>query len=248
MKLKVIGTGSDGNSYALRSSNGETLLIECGLNFKDIMQSINYEIENVVGCLVTHSHQDHCKSINDFMKNGVEVYASVETFEKVGRSRSPHNRKVFVKSYSGYLQHEIGNFTILPFEVKHDVPCLGFIIHHPECGKVLFLTDTYYCPFKFSGLNHIICEANYSKKVLNAKFKRDDEMYFLRNRILKSHMSLETCIDLLMNNNLQEVRNIILIHLSDSNSDEELFIKEVIEQVGRVPKVASNGNIYDLTI
>lgn len=245
MKLHVIGTGSKGNSYALRSSTGEILLIECGVHLNEIKKAV--EIENVAGCIVTHSHQDHCQSINELMSSGVEVYASVETLLAVSKS-STHNQRQFKKTDTGYLQQQIGQFTVLPFAVKHDVHCLGFIIYHPECGKVLFLTDTYYCPFKFNGLNHIICEANYSKKVLNAKFKDDDEMYFLRNRIVKSHMSLETCIDLLNNNNLQELRNIILIHLSDSNSDEKLFIKEVTDQVGRVPKVASNGNIYELSL
>jgi phosphoribosyl 1,2-cyclic phosphodiesterase len=130
----------------------------------------------------------------------------------------------------------IGNFKILAFDVKHDAAePLGFLIEHPDCGKVLFLTDTYYCQYTFKGLNNIIIEANYSKEIIDRKFGA------VRNRILQSHFSLANCKDMLAANDLSKVNNIVLIHLSDSNSDEIQFQKEVAELTGKNVTVANNG-------
>ena len=56
MNLTVIGTGSSGNSYLLRSMTGEYLLIECGVKLCEIKQAINYNINNLVGVLISHAH------------------------------------------------------------------------------------------------------------------------------------------------------------------------------------------------
>lgn len=51
--LRVINSGSSGNGYVLES-NGEKLLIELGVAWKDILKSLNYKIEDVAGCIVSH--------------------------------------------------------------------------------------------------------------------------------------------------------------------------------------------------
>ena len=132
----------------------------------------------------------------------------------------------------------------MAFGVKHDAKDpVGYLIYHPECGNVLFLTDTFYCPYNFNdvGLNNIIIEANFSRKIIDRKVKDGASPEFLRNRILKSHLSLEYCKELLEANDLSAVNNIVLIHLSDSNSDEEMFQREVTELTGKNVSVASNG-------
>lgn len=51
--LKVINSGSDGNCYILECQESK-MLIELGIPWKDILKSINYKIDNVAGCLVSH--------------------------------------------------------------------------------------------------------------------------------------------------------------------------------------------------
>jgi len=234
MKLKVIKTGSAGNGYALLSSTGECLLIECGVKLSEVKKYLNFDLSKVVGCIVTHEHGDHAKYLKDYANAGINIYAQQATF------KTRHHRfKPFQTNEGMFLMQEIGNFFILPFSVKHDVPTVGLLIHHKECGKILFLTDTYYCPYKFENLNQIIIEANYSKEIINKKYRDDKE--FLANRIKSSHMSLETCIDLLKANNLSKVDNIVLIHLSDTNSDEKMFKDKVQKATGKLCYVARNG-------
>ena len=51
--LNVINSGSSGNAYIIES-NGEKLLIELGVAWKYILKSLNYKIDDVAGCLVSH--------------------------------------------------------------------------------------------------------------------------------------------------------------------------------------------------
>lgn len=56
MLLGTIATGSTGNSYYIKSDNGEILLLDAGIPIADIKRGINYEVGSVVGCVVTHKH------------------------------------------------------------------------------------------------------------------------------------------------------------------------------------------------
>lgn len=55
MVLKVLASSSKGNCYILESS-GKKLLLECGINIKDIKRGLNFDFREVVGCLVSHEH------------------------------------------------------------------------------------------------------------------------------------------------------------------------------------------------
>ena len=238
MILKVIGTGSKGNCYLLENDN-EALIIECGVNITAIKQSLDFNITKVVGCIVTHEHMDHAKSIKDLTKSGINVHATKETFDAL-KIESGYNKRA--KPFNQKDTFKIGGFKIMSFDVKHDAAApVGFLINHNETGNVLFLTDSFYCGYTFKNLNNIIIEANYSKKIIDAKVASGTSPEFLRNRILKSHMSLETCISTLKANDLSAVNNIVLIHLSDSNSNEVEFEKEVSQATGKTVTVANNG-------
>lgn len=233
MNLKVIGTGSQGNAYLLETES-EALLIECGVRFDLIKKALNFNLSKVVGCLVTHEHGDHAKSVKDVLNAGIEVFTTDDTHKALGTFDNHNARGIDGRSVYK------GGFKIMAFDVKHDAADpSGFLIHHPECGKVLFLTDTFYCPYTFEGLNNIIIEANFSREIMKRKLS---EMEFLKNRILQSHMSIETCCEFLKVNDTTEVNNVVLIHLSDTNSHEVNFKAQVENVVpGKKVTVASNG-------
>lgn len=236
MQLKVINSNSAGNAYILENDQ-EALLIECGVNFDKIKQALNFNLRKVVGCLVTHEHGDHAKDIDKVMSAGINVYATEGTFRSLNKSQN--NRAVI--TFSGD-QFRLGGFTVRPFKVEHDVAePVGFLILHQECGKVLFLTDSFLCEWIFPGLNNIIIEANYSQDILDAKVAAGSNPKFLRDRVIQSHMSLETCKSMLAKHDLSQVNNIVLIHLSDGNSDEKRFKNEVEQLTGKQVHVAVAG-------
>lgn len=232
MKLKVIGSGSKGNAYLLENEQ-EAILIECGVNISEIKKAVNFNVNKISGCLVTHEHGDHAKSINEVMASGINVFATAGTFSNSVKNKSHRQHIVPQKG-----QFSVGNFRVISFPTIHDVaePC-GFLINHTDCGTVLFLTDTVYSGFTFSGLNNIIIEANYDEEIIDEKL---GDKKFLRDRILNSHMSLDTCMDFLQANDLSQVNNIVLIHLSDSNSHEIDFANKVSSITGKSVHVANN--------
>lgn len=237
MELTIIGTGSKGNAYIL-SNRDEALLIECGVNIKDIKKALNFDLSKVVGCIVTHEHGDHYKSIQKVLDSGIDVYASQGTFNCTKFPSKGHRRKI-IKSKKQFV---VGNFIIMPFDINHDVnEPLGFLIKHKDCGITLFMTDTVYTEYTFPPLNNLIVEVNYDKEIIDEKYHHNTDKSFLRNRIIESHFSLDNLKDMLSANDLTKVNNIVLIHLSDSNSDEIQFQKEVSELTSKNVTVANNG-------
>lgn len=228
MRLKVLGSGSSGNCYLLQNEK-ETLMLECGLPYKTILKGLNFNLNNVVGCLVTHEHKDHSKAISDVANNSMDVYSSNGTL----KSMNVENYRA--KILKSEKQFKLSGFTILPFEAEHDAAePLGFLIQHNDFGKLLFITDSYYCQYNFSKLNYIMIECNYSKSILDENIANGLVHPTLANRLLKSHFSLNHVKEFLKANDLSQCREIILIHLSDSNSNAAQF-KEEIEKLTGIP-------------
>lgn len=231
MKLKVLGSGSKGNCYILQGEK-ETLILECGIPYKSILKGLNFNLSNVVGCLVTHEHMDHAKAIQDITKKGIDVYSSKGTLEKAMPMR---HRGQIIKSEK---QFKVGGFTILPFETQHDAAePLGFLVQHEEIGKLLFITDSYYCKYAFAGLDHIMIECNYSKKILDENIENGFNGS-LAKRLLKSHFSLENVKDFLEATDISKVKDITLIHLSDGNSNAEQFKTDMTRLTGKPVYIA----------
>lgn len=236
MKLHVIGTGSSGNCYIVQDDT-EALVLECGVKFKAVQAALDFNLSKVAGCLVTHEHLDHAKYIKDFIAGGIDVYCLQATAD--ARKVDSH-RMIAIKEGK---QFQVGNFKVIAMPVRHDVPCVCFLIEHEKTGRFCFITDTIYCEYTFPKMNNIIVEANYSGTILQQRLDAGEEPGFLSNRILKSHMSLETCLGFLKANDLSMVNNIVLIHLSDRNSHAENFRNTVKESTSKNVHVAENNMV-----
>ncbi|MGV0964931.1 MBL fold metallo-hydrolase [Empedobacter falsenii] len=252
MQLKIIGTGSQGNCYILENEK-EALIIELGLNFSKIKEALDFDLSKVVGAILTHEHIDHVgKEKNGLigaLNNGIEVYSGQGTFNVLNVKH--HNCRNFDKKKFT----NIGSFKVLPFKAIHynnnGSECaepFSFVIYHKDCGYALFITDSQYCApklidyFKF---NNIIIEANFCNDIIESNLEKGKLPVYLYNRILKSHMSLNTCKETLLANDLSQVQKIVLIHLSDSNSDERKFKKVIEEATGKIVHVANNNQILE---
>jgi len=238
MRLKVVNSGSVGNCYVLENEN-EILLIECGVSIQEIKEAINFNTKKVVGCIVTHEHGDHCKSLKEVEALGIETRALIEVYNNKAIVCLPDQKIEIGKTF------HLGNFKIMPFDVRHNVPCVGFLIDHTETGRFVFITDTNFVDYTFPDLNNIIVEANFCHDIIKRKYGHANGKEFLKNRIFKDHFSLRDCKEMLLANDLRKVQNILLIHLSDSNSDEKLFQKEVYQLTGKKTVCASKGLIID---
>jgi phosphoribosyl 1,2-cyclic phosphodiesterase len=193
---------------------------------------------------VSHSHGDHFGYIRQYLQAGIPVLTGSETFKAKDLEEF---RYLFREALPG-KGYKIGEFRILAFDLAHDVSCLGYHINHPESGNILFLTDTFYCPYTFENLNHIMIEANYADDVLERNILAGRVHPAFRPRLMYTHMELETTKGVLQSNDLSQVSNIILIHLSDGNSDQDRFKREIREATGKQVFIAEKGLQLDLNI
>lgn len=224
MRIEVIASGSSGNCYKI-SNEDTTLLIECGIPYKKIQQALNFKTTDIDGVLVSHEHGDHSKACKNLIKAGVDLYMTKGTKEAL--NLDSHRVKVF-RQWSMYLDVEIGSFTIKPFKTIHDAKePVGFVICDSLAKEeLIFITDTQYSIYNFSP-DYFMIEVNYVTETINKNEKIHPD---LRARIKKTHMSLETAINLLERSDLSNLKKIYVMHLSDSNSDAKV-IKESLQEL-----------------
>lgn len=243
MRLIVLASGSTGNGYLL-TSESETLVIEAGVKLSRIKKALHFNISNIAGCILSHEHRDHSKYIKEYMDAGITIIANQDVFKSHSIPLDDWRVKVIQEEHG----FKMGNFKILPVSVCHDVPCHAFLLDHPKSGRVLFMTDTFMSEHTFSGLNHIIIEANFADDILEQNILSGNIHPSMRPRLMKTHMEISTTINVLRANDLTNVINIVLCHLSSDNSDEERFIREVREATGKQVWAARKGMEVDFNI
>lgn len=229
--LKVIGSGSSGNGYAIETDN-EILLLEAGCRAKEMKEAINFQISKVVGMFITHSHIDHCEYVRQYMNSGFPIYTNDETQEFI---EVKYGEKVTGIPEMKAVQ--VGKFKVTGFYLPHNgTSCFGYCIEHPETGRMVFLTDFELCEwnFKTKKLNHILIEANYSNDLIDYSSANT-------RHVLLGHCELETSLDFIESNITDSLKNVVLLHLSGRNSDEKEFCSAVQSIVGPVVNVEIAG-------
>jgi phosphoribosyl 1,2-cyclic phosphodiesterase len=252
MELQVVGTGSTGNCCVLRAGGacGQALLLDAGLPIAQITNSVK-GWDSVVGCLITHEHQDHAKSAIEIARRGIRTYATKGTIEGIQGKQKLGDEYVQFRSVRYRESVFISDFTITAFQVDHDVaePC-GWLIRHDPTGELaLYATDTFYFRNTFPGVHYWIVECNYTDSILQRQLEEGDLDGKLRTRLLTSHMSLRRLCDILEANDLTELRAVVLIHLSDARSDEKVMV-EAVKEVTGIDDVwaAEAGETYQLRL
>lgn len=242
MRLNVLGSDSNGNCYVLQNDK-EALIIEAGVRFSEVKKALKWQLSKVVGAVITHEHNDHAKYVRDFVSNGITVLALPSVFKAKGIDSLSFRKEI--EPMHGYI---VGGFKVFAIPVCHDVPCVGFIIEHEDMGRMLFVTDTMMLEYRVPGLNHILLEANYAEDILDTKIEAGSVPLSMKPRLIHSHMEIETTKGILRANDLSGVNEIVLVHLSNGNSDEKRFVREVQETSGKPVYAAVAGLELNLSI
>ena len=222
MDIKVIASGSSGNAYLI--GDGHTrLLLDAGIPFRRIQIGCGFRTSTIDACLVTHRHGDHAAAIPKLIQRGIAVYSNADVAARYKGVQELTERK----------EHPIGTLRILPFAAEHDVPCYGYQVTSTETGeKLVYITDSAYVRYTFTGLTYIMIEANYAEDIMLGNVRDDKIPFPLAERVAQTHMSIDTLLELLRANDMTKVRQIYLLHLSDNNSDAEAFKKMVQQETG----------------
>jgi phosphoribosyl 1,2-cyclic phosphodiesterase len=208
LKFKCIGTGSSGNCYVLENNDGWKLLLDIGLTWKTVLRGLDFNLEKLVGAVVTHTHQDHlnARTREELRKAGAYVWKPYELDNNVSR--------VF-----------IGDFSVCSFPVPHDgVANVGYLIEADDLN-ILYVTDAEYVKYTFPNMDIIICECNYQEEYVDMEEVKSAHVF-------RGHMSLDTCADFIKANQTERLKNVILCHLSRDNANAGECAEKVREALG----------------
>lgn len=252
MRLICLGSSSSGNGYILEAEN-EALMIECGVAMREFKKALKWDINKVVGCLVSHHHQDHAKYLPEVINCGIKVLALPEVFMIRLWGKSIRETKPFCKEIEPMHGYKVGSFKVFTFPLNHvnndgsECGCVGFLIEHEEMGKLLFVTDTMMLKFSFPGVDHIMIEANYEDNILTENIESGKVDKSQHSRLLASHLELHQSAKILQRPEFGSIQNIVLLHLSDRNSDPEEFRKVITSATGIPAHVARAGFEIELS-
>lgn len=225
-------SGSSGNCSFIESENAK-ILIDCGNSCKKItegLESINKDIKDLDGILITHEHLDHVKGLAIISKKyNIPIYANERTLNSINQDISLSPKNIFKTNE----QFEIKDLKIYPFSIPHDAadPC-GFSVSHDN-KKLTIATDIGHIEKStidnLVGSDFVLLESNYEPEML----KCSKYPYMLKRRILgpNGHLSNEDAgevISILVKNGID---NVMLGHLSQQNNFPELAYKTVVESL-----------------
>lgn len=225
-------TGSSGNCTVF-DDRKMMFAMDCGIEPKEINKNTGYQLSKIKHIFVTHSHVDHGKYCGEFLKRGTHLYMGAGTKEALGLDDG-----YYLHVVSARRQFEVNNnLLVVPFEVPHcnsdlsSCENFGYLIYSKTAKeKLLYATDCQYIPQKFASLDRIFIECNY--KPLESYFGEVKHINSttVEKRRFQSHMSVKACIEFLSKQDLSNVKEIRLLHLSSGQYYLKDQIKKEIEE------------------
>lgn len=227
MKIKCLGTGSSGNCFVLKDSAGKMLILDAGIPWKEIQIGIGFRPADVEAVCITHAHSDHARAVRDLIKVGIHTILPWE-------SEKPYRGVYNVKSFA--LTDSSGSFVHTNNDGS-DCPVYGFLIEHPEMGRMLYLTDCEFCKWRFKRINHILVECNYDRDLINPNAPNSEHVY-------RGHMELHTVIDFVKANASKDLKSVGVCHIG-GNLDPYMAIQAISAETGGMSWFAEKGLEYE---
>ena len=137
--------------------------------------------------------------------------------------------QVFEPYKGGSQSFKAYGWQIKAFELPHDnVENMGIYLISPSGHRMLYMTDFSYCAYTFTKLKvqTILIECNHMDDIA----KDDNEGKY--SHVLRGHSSLSVTKEFLRVNQTDELKTVILCHLSSDNADPEEMLRQVQTVVG----------------
>lgn len=248
MRVCTIASGSSGNCIYVGSSNTH-LLVDAGISCKRIIRGIEdagVKSTELNAVLITHEHIDHVKSIGVLARRkNIPVYVNERTLQALRRDKRlgeiPEEMVNIIESNHDFT---IGDIEIHSFSTSHDAADpVGYRFR--ENGHTFAIATDLGCyddhiMRNLEGLDGLLLESNHDVRMLEA----GPYPYPLKRRILSAsgHLSNEDCGKLLSSICHDDLKFIMLGHLSQMNNYPELALETVSAEVtfGENPYRASD--------
>ena len=228
MRMVSIASGSSGNCIYIGSDNTH-ILVDAGISNKRIEKGLNdigLKGSEIDGILITHEHSDHIRGLGVLArKHHLPIYGTQETLDEIAAAGSLGNFDLgLLTPISPDVDFVIGDLTVKPFEIDHDA--VNPVAYRVKNGSksVAVATDMghfdQYIIDHLQGLNGLLLESNHDVRMLET----GPYPYYLKRRILgdHGHLSNENAGRLLSLILHDDMKKILLGHLSNENNYEEL--------------------------
>lgn len=236
MKVKVLSSGSKGNTTYIETDNTK-ILIDVGNSYKYITEKLdemNVAPEEIDGILITHLHVDHIKGLKLFCrKNNIKIYLT----------EIMKNNLDYVLNYSLIDdEFDVNDIHVTAIKTSHDTEdSRGYILVNNH-KSIVYITDTGYINNKYFDIlknrNLYIMESNHDVEMLT----NGNYPYKLRQRILsdKGHLSNYDSSRYLNSFIGDNTKYILLAHLSDDNNTETLAYETLFNKLKAERKHVDN--------
>ncbi|MGN0483548.1 MAG: MBL fold metallo-hydrolase [Lachnospiraceae bacterium] len=233
MELCSIASGSSGNCIYV-GTQAHHVIIDAGISGKRIengLNSIGLKTNEMDGILITHEHADHIGGLGVLARRyGLPIYATEKTKNAILHTKSVGKiEEDLFRVIEPDRPFSIGDMEIEPIRISHDAADpVAYIMRQP--GKSIgVITDLgkydEYIVDKLQHLDVLLLEANHDIHMLQV----GRYPYPLKQRILgdKGHLSNELSGQLLGKVLHDDMKTVILGHLSQENNYAELAYETV---------------------
>ncbi|WP_034327899.1 MBL fold metallo-hydrolase [Alkaliphilus transvaalensis] len=241
-----LASGSSGNCHFI-ADDSNSILIDAGLSGKQIqlkLGEIGVEPQKLSGILISHEHSDHIHGAGILSRRfNIPIFANKGTWEgmehKLGSIKEDN-----IKIFETNKPFEMGNFSILPYEISHDAnEPVGFSLFNGRT-KICITTDLGHITDEIkdhiSDSDLVVLESNHDIEMLKA----GGYPYYLKRRILSDfgHLSNEACGNAIVDLVNKNVKTVMLAHLSKDNNFPELAI-ETIKSILSMNEIVINKDV-----
>ncbi|MCR5717118.1 MAG: MBL fold metallo-hydrolase [Lachnospiraceae bacterium] len=252
MRMCSIASGSSGNCIYVGSDTTH-LLIDTGISGKRVeagVNSLDLDMRDIDAVLVTHEHADHISGLGVLArKYSIPIYCTRGTRDAI--LQDPKCGTIDEDLFEVIAADEkyvIKDLNIHPFHISHDAadPVAYRICHGKQKCAVCTDLGVYndYIIDNLRGLDAVLLEANHDVHMLEV----GPYPYPLKRRILgeRGHLSNESSGKLLCNILHDDMKAIVLGHLSQQNNLPELAFETVRMEVAMadVPYTGSDFPLY----
>ncbi|MCB9598307.1 MAG: MBL fold metallo-hydrolase [Sandaracinaceae bacterium] len=229
MRVTVLSSGSGGNA-TLVSAGGARVLVDAGVGASTIearMQSALGEVVPLDAMIITHPHGDHACKASELAKRFECPVWMTEATQR--RLPLPHARK---RVFGFNTPFDIAGLRVEPMPVPHDAPNVALVFEH-RGARAGMVTDLGHVPNKlaahFEGCQLVLLEANHDPEMLAGGPYPD----FLKKRVASrtGHLSNQQAAHLCARLG-RETREIVLMHLSETNNTPMLALAQVRAAIG----------------
>jgi len=233
LRLCALASGSKGNSFYLEGG-GARVLIDAGLCGRELtlrLDSIGVDPQSLDAIVVTHDHRDHVSGVGIMARRyNLPVYSAYGTIQASERiwGKISHVDEI----ESGTL-FSINDLEFYPFSTPHDSrQSVGFIFRE-EDKKGGFATDLGYVTRLvrecLKGCNVLVIESNHDETML----LDGPYPWHLKQRVKgrEGHLSNLACTELVDDIYHDNLKSIVLAHLSEVNNSPDLAYKTLMARM-----------------